>query len=125
MYFNRSTSLFLFILFLYALPLKARHEYDTEELKTPRKVIGTLASKDGVVVYFLFSNTADPRWHYWTRVQNNNPYNVEIKISIDGGDPDGGIVLGAKAKDDEMYGPGSNPKVSIISVVKTDKKPNR
>ena len=36
-----------------------------------------------------------------------------------------GAVLGAKAKDDEMYGPGTNPKVSIISVLKTDKKPNR
>jgi hypothetical protein len=106
----------LLLLCLSPLRLLA-HEYDTEE-NVPRKIVVTLASKDGVTVYWLQADTVDPRYHHEVRIQNNNPYPVLVILSWVGGSQHTQFPIRANGKQEMISDPHIRPHVILESVTK-------
>jgi hypothetical protein len=107
----------LLLLCLSPLPFLAAHQYDTEE-NVPRKIVATLASKDGVVVYWLHADTQDPRWHYWVRIKNNNPYPVLVIMSFVGGSKHNQFPIRANGKQEMVSDEHMRPEIILDSVTK-------
>jgi hypothetical protein len=113
----------LLLFCLSPLPLLAAHQYDTEE-NVPRKIVATLASKDGVIVYWLQANTMDPRYHHEVRIQNNNPYPVLVILSFVGGSKHNQFPIRANGKQEMISDEHKRPEIILDSVTKKALPPN-
>jgi hypothetical protein len=92
---------------LASAPILLAHQYDTEE-NVPRKIVATLASKDGVIVH---ANTVQEVYRHEVRIQNTNPYPVLVIMTFVGGVEHGQYPIEAKGKQ-EMIAGGGGPILS-------------
>jgi hypothetical protein len=113
----------LLLFCLSPFPLLAAHQYDTEE-NVPRKIVATLASKDGVIVYWLQADTMDPRYHHEVRIQNNNPYPVLVIMSFVGGSKHNQFPIRANGKQEMISDEHKRPEIILDSVTKKALPPN-
>jgi hypothetical protein len=95
---------------LASAPILLAHQYDTEE-NVPRKIVATLASKDGVIVYWLHANTVQEIYRQEVRIRNTNPYPVLVIMTFVGGVEHGQYPIEAKGKQ-EMIAGGGGPILS-------------